>query len=116
MEEKNSLTVPSSLGHFKGKPNPLGNYLIEGGPGRPPGSKNKHTLIMEQIAETFLEAGGKEAFKKTLMKEDGAMNLQALELLLKYNPALSKVFEAAPIGSNINIIIHGSGAKASVAV
>lgn len=85
----------------------LGNFLLEGGPGRGEGTKNKHTVIMEQIADTFLEAGGKEAFKKTLMNPDGTMNLEALELLLKYNPALSKAFGAA-LGQTVNIIINGS--------
>ena len=88
----------------------LGNYLIDGGPGRGEGTKNKHTVIMEQIADTFLEAGGKEAFKKTLMNPDGTMNLEALEILLKYNPALSKAFGSA-LGNTVNIISPGQEAK-----
>lgn len=86
-----------------------------GGPGRPLGIPNRHTLIMEQIADTFLEAGGKEAFKKTLMNADGTMNLEALEILLKYNPALSKAFGSA-LGNTVNIIIHGQEAKKTIDV
>jgi hypothetical protein len=79
----------------------------QGGPGRPPGVRNKHTLIIEQMAETFLDAKGKEAFQKTLLKDDGTLDLDALELLLKYNPALSKAFGDA-LGSTVNIIINNA--------
>lgn len=97
--------------------NPDGTFTVGNtyGKGRPPGIPNRHTLIMEQIADTFLEAGGKEAFKKTLMNSDGTMNLEALEILLKYNPALSKAFGSA-LGNTVNIIIHGQEAKKTIDV
>ena len=50
--------------------NNLGNYLVTGGPGRPPGMKNKFTMVKEALVDAFNEAGGAEAFKNTLIYED----------------------------------------------
>lgn len=41
----------------------LGDWLGNS-PGRPKGSKNRFTVIKEQMAEIFEEEGGKEAFRK----------------------------------------------------
>lgn len=55
----------------KSKYNPLANLgkYSNGGPGRPPGAKNKFTLIKEQIAEVWAEKEGKKKFAK-LFDED----------------------------------------------
>lgn len=109
MEESDLISKKIQEMGLPEKAKNLGSYLINGGPGRGLGTKNKHTLIIEQMAETFLDAKGKEAFQKTLIKNDGTLDLDALELLLKYNPALSKAFGEA-LGSTVNIIINNNAA------
>lgn len=47
----------------------LGQYGVKGGPGRELGSKNKFTLIKEQIAEVWAENNGKNKFKE-MFNED----------------------------------------------
>ena len=71
----------------------LGDYLVTGGPGRPPGMKNKFTMVKEALVDAFNEAGGAEAFKNTLIYEDGPdgnkkkfVNLEALRAVLRVLP------------------------------
>lgn len=64
----------------------LGLYAVNGGPGRPPGLKNKFTQVKEALVDVFFEGNGKEAFKKTLLMEDGTINLEALRAILSVLP------------------------------
>lgn len=90
--------------------NNLGNYLVTGGPGRPPGMKNKFTMVKEALVDAFNEAGGAEAFKNTLIYEDGPegnkkkfINLEALRSVLRVLPR-----EDAKGGNtyNFNIVVQ----------
>lgn len=95
------------------KPNPatyLGGYAVNGGPGRPPGSKNKFTMVKEALVDAFNEAGGAEAFKNTLIqsvkdkdnKDVKYINLKALNAVLRVLPR-----EDAGTGNtyNFNLIV-----------
>lgn len=96
------------------KPSPatyLGKFAIEGGPGRPPGSKNKFTLVKEALVDAFNEAGGAEAFKNTLIYDmkgsDGKsvkfINLKALNAVLRVLPQEINVTGENTI--NFNLIV-----------
>ena len=63
----------------------LGEYGVKGGPGRPKGSKNKFTLIKEQLAEVWEEEGGKERFRG-LFKGSQKDFVMALDKIISISP------------------------------
>lgn len=63
----------------------LGEYALEGGPGRPKGSKNKYTLLKEEILEVWEEERGKERFK-ALFTGSTRDFTKALEIILSLIP------------------------------
>lgn len=63
LKEKNSCAVR------------LGEYAVKGGPGRGKGTKNKFTLIKEQIAELWEEEHGKESLRKHFKKNKDFMRV-----------------------------------------
>ncbi len=64
---------------------PLGQYAITGGPGRPPGLKNRYSLIKQDMLEVWQEEGGKERFRE-LFKGDMRDFLKALEKIVAIMP------------------------------
>ena len=65
--------------------NRLGDYGMKGGPGRPKGSKNKFTLVKEEIAEVWQEEGGKERFR-SLFNGNPKDFLNALDRIISILP------------------------------
>ncbi len=65
--------------------NRLGEFGIKGGPGRPKGSKNKYTLIKEELAEVWQEEGGKERFRQ-LFNGNQTEFLKALDRIISILP------------------------------
>lgn len=63
----------------------LGEYAITGGPGRPKGSKNKFTLIKEQMAEVWHEEMGKERFRALFTKDERTF-IRALKEIIAILP------------------------------
>ena len=49
----------------------LGQYAVNGGPGRPKGLKNKYTQIKEDILEVWDEENGKERFRELFKGSKG---------------------------------------------
>ncbi len=77
--------------------NEKGKFVTCGNPnGRPPGSKNKFTMVKEALVDAFLNADGQEAFQNTLVydellpgadgKKKKLMNLEALRAVLRVLP------------------------------
>ncbi len=63
----------------------LGEHGLNGGPGRPKGSKNKFTSIKEQMLEVWEEENGKNHFKR-LFHASNRDFIKALELILSLMP------------------------------
>ena len=63
----------------------LGEYGVKGGPGRPKGLKNKHTLIKQEMLEVWLEEQGKERFRE-LFKGTKTDFIKALEKIIAVMP------------------------------
>lgn len=73
---------------IKTKENPakrLGQYAITGGPGRPPGSKNKFTLIKEEMVDIWHESNGKEKLKE-MFEASPDKFLKALDRIISILP------------------------------
>ena len=65
--------------------NRLGDYGVKGGPGRPKGSKNRFTLIKEELAEVWHEENGKEKFR-SLFNGNPKDFLNALDRIISILP------------------------------
>ncbi len=59
----------------------LGQLAITGGPGRPIGSKNKFTLIKEQMAELWQEENCKEKFRGIINSGDKSFMIALREII-----------------------------------
>lgn len=86
----------------------LGNYLIEGGPGRPPGLRNKFTQLKETLLDTFNNhADKKEALERTLfyMRDDGLkyVNMEALRAIISVMPTTKDEPEGNTYNFNLAI-------------
>lgn len=77
--------------------NKLGDYAVEGGPGRPKGLKNKFTLIKQDMLEVWEEENGKERFRE-LFKGPQKDFLRALD----------KIVAILPRDSNLDMEKEGS--------
>ncbi len=77
-EVKQSLPNQNPVEH-------LGEYGVNGGPGRPKGSKNKFTQIKHDFVEVWQEENGKERFRE-LFKGDKRDFLKALEMIVSILP------------------------------
>lgn len=64
----------------------LGDYGINGGPGRGKGTKNKFTLIKEEIAEIWEEAGLKAELLKQLTKDKSYTRKFVREVIIPILP------------------------------
>lgn len=103
MEEKENKTLekPSQAVY-------LGQYAIEGGPGRPPGLKNKFTILKETLLDTFNNHADKmEALERTLFfkRDDGLeyVNMEALRAILSVLPATKDEPEGNTYNFNLAI-------------
>ncbi len=76
----------------------LGDYCVNGGPGRPSGSKNKFTIIKEQLAEVWEENNGKGKFKE-MFNEDFA---KAIDKIIAVMP---KEKDESSTTNNFNLTI-----------
>lgn len=97
MEELENKTSENLVKPFKS--NLPEQYRIEGGPGRPPGLKNKFTLLKETLLDTFNNHADKmEALERTLFfkRDDGLeyVNMEALRAILSVLPATKDEPEA----------------------
>lgn len=86
----------------------LGKYAIEGGPGRPPGLKNKFTLLKEKLVDCFDKyPGSYEALQRTIFEVKNGkdyVNLEALRAILSVLPSGKSDGESS--GNNITIVIN----------
>lgn len=101
MKEKENKTLAKNLRSIAAR---LGEYAVAGGPGRPPGMKNKFTLLKETLLDTFNNHHDKrEALERTLFykREDGLeyVNLEALRAILGVLP---KVHEDEDDNATLN--------------
>ena len=86
----------------------LGEYAINGGPGRPKGSKNKFTLIKEQLVEVWEEEGGKERFRELFKgsQKDFIMALDKIITILPKEPMV-KIEQINPeVSCRVYIVNH----------
>ena len=106
MEELENKTSENLVKPFKSN---LPEHLrIEGGPGRPPGLKNKFTLLKETLLDTFNNhTDKKEALERTLFykKDDGLkyVNMEALRAILSVLPATKDEPEGNTYNFNLAI-------------
>lgn len=81
----------------------LGEYGVEGGPGRPKGLKNRFTLIKQDMLEVWEEEKGKERFRE-LFKGTQKDFIKALEKIVAILPKESQL--DADSGEEIKTIVY----------
>ena len=64
----------------------LGKYLIEGGPGRTPGSLNKYTQMKHDLVQAWKTSEGKKRFLEMLNSKDRADFKWAVERIISILP------------------------------
>lgn len=106
MEQLENKTTENLVKPFKSN---LPEHLrIEGGPGRPPGLKNKFTILKETLLDTFNNHTDKmEALERTLFfkRDDGLeyVNMEALRAILSVLPATKDEPEGNTYNFNLAI-------------
>ncbi len=69
----------------------LGEYAIEGGPGRPKGLKNRYSLIKNEILDVWEEEKGKEKFRQ-LLNSGTRDYIKALHIIVALLPKEPTMF------------------------